>query len=92
MSCSQTILAGWLVLWMLVSPVLHEQFHSDAASASHQCVVTLVQQQQLLAGDGEVAIVPFVSAEVVQVLPHAVSFGTDSDYRLLPGRAPPVLS
>jgi hypothetical protein len=84
-----------LLLWLgafalVVSPELHEFFHKDCQSSDHNCLVTQIQQQSVLAGPAPVVIAPIappmVSAAVYQrdVLPLP-----SCDYRLTPSRAPP---
>ena len=81
-------------LWLQAlsaSPDLHASFHADAPHADHHCAVTLLSHGQIdAAGDQVPVILPaLVTVEIFQsqpLLPCSV------DYRLLPGRAPPLCS
>ncbi|MHB8522115.1 MAG: hypothetical protein ACYDH9_15325 [Limisphaerales bacterium] len=74
---------------LAVSSPLHGFFHRDAAAATHACVVTLLAHGHVL--------LPFCAIQVpppaFSITPFAatpVPTVVSSDYRLLPGRAPPV--
>ena len=94
----RAIVAVWLVAWMLfssllaASPALHEHFHENAAQSSHQCAVTLLEQQQLLSGESHVFVVVADFPEALSIPAVTFSFSSQADFKLLPGRAPPVLS
>jgi hypothetical protein len=95
---SRALLAGWLVAWMLfssflsASPVLHEHFHENAAQSTHQCVVTLLEQQQLLTGELQSFVFAAEFSESELSLLVTNHFVPQGDVRLLPSRGPPVLS
>src|SRR5262245_43522049 len=98
MKITRVIFAGWLVLWMLLSsvlaasPALHEKFHDGAGDSSHQCAVTLIEQQQLVAAELHTLIVILDGPEAKPFVPVVISFVSHDDVPLLPGRAPPSLS
>lgn len=84
-----------LVLWLGLcaleaSPDLHHRLHKDSQNPDHNCLVTQLQHHLLLAGvvllAAAVAPTLWVWVAVIVSLPILPS----CDYRLLPGRAPPV--
>ncbi len=98
MNISRAIVAVWLVAWMLfasllsANPSLHEQIHDNASQSSHQCAVTLLEQQQLLSGEPQVFAFRPDFAETEVLAPATIAFVSQNDLRLLPTRGPPVLS
>lgn len=91
----RSILAGLLVVFLLLStflavaPSLHRLLHDDADQNTHQCAITMLQQQQMLPDDPApllldipLSFVSFVSLIKSVVLPVA-------NCRSFPSRAPP---
>ena len=90
MSVAWLMLLVWLGIFALTtSPQLHQLLHRDAKSSTHQCVVTQVQQQLLVAG-----LVTFLAPLPAPSFP-ALSRRVDSpplssfDYRVSLSRGPP---
>ena len=89
-------LAAFLILWILgsslaaASPVLHRLVHDDAGQDSHQCAITLLEQQQLVTSDSSTVVVPgFAQCRNVGQQPH-LDFVSSVDSRNFPSRAPPL--
>ena len=83
----------WLGIFGLTAcPQLHEWFHKDARSPDHQCLITQIQHQQLVAGGDSLSAPLPSSVEQAPVLPVEFQFVPASDYRLSPSRAPPAIS
>lgn len=82
-----------LLLWlgtfaMVASPQLHSLLHHDANAPEHHCLVTQIQQNQLLAGAAAMVVAPLLTA--IGSICHAVDqFVLARDRRLSPSRAPP---
>ncbi|HWF19966.1 MAG TPA: hypothetical protein VG754_11900 [Verrucomicrobiae bacterium] len=87
---SLLFLALFLFLQTLAAvPGLHRHFHHDADQADHQCVVTLLLQGNLEAASSFVSVMlPAAQVSVIPLRPAFIRVAID--YRLLPGRAPPV--
>ncbi len=81
----------WLGTFALASSHhLHGLLHEDAQNAAHNCFVTQVQQQTVLAGSALV-VVPALPLTFIGLLPSAISLvSADYNYRLSPSRAPPT--
>ena len=81
----------WLGLWALeVSPDLHHFLHKDAQDPNHECLITQLQHHSVIAGFVPVAV-PTVPADgKALVSPCKFHPFVSLDYRLSPGRAPPV--
>jgi hypothetical protein len=81
----------WLAVFALVvSPQLHEAFHKDSREASHNCLVTHVQHQSLLAGAVSVAFIlaaPMMEANCPSYQDFLLP--PTRDYLLIPSRDPP---
>ena len=94
----KSIFAGLLIVWIFVSsllavsPTLHQWLHDDAAQSSHQCAITLFQQQQILPSEPQVAAFVAEVGFVFHLPLHSAPPLTSVDYFCAPGRAPPVLS
>ena len=69
---------------------LHHRLHPNSASPDHQCVVTLVSHGQIHHATAEVALPPAHSVPAALGVRQFYVFLV-VDYRLLPGRAPPVV-
>lgn len=84
----------WLIFTSLLaaSPTLHKHFHETADQTTHQCAVTLLQQQQVLSAEPVVTVVESDFAVLQPLLPQQVEFVSQSDLRLLPTRGPPAVS
>jgi hypothetical protein len=85
-----------LLLWagtyaLTVSPELHRLLHRDAQEQNHNCLITHIQQQLLLAGLVPVTAPAPALVEVASVRPATPQFPPTHDYRLSPSRAPPHL-
>ena len=75
-----------------VSPQLHHRLHDDSASASHECVVTLITKGHLLSGASEAnAVVPVALVFSPLLLDPVWNFSA-VDYRCSHSRAPPFTS
>ena len=91
------VLAAWLItavfvsLLLSASPSLHEQFHPDAAQASHQCAITIFQQQQLLASNPVLIIVELNPGLSRQIDFSECVLFSDRNYNFSASRAPPFL-
>ena len=85
-----------LLVWvgtvaLTVSPELHRLLHKDAQAPGHNCLITQIQQQPLLAGFSSVAAPTAVPVVAAAVCTPEVQFLPASDYHASPSRAPPVL-
>jgi hypothetical protein len=85
-----------LFLWLGVfaaaaSPELHLLLHSDARNANHNCVVTQIQHQPLLAGIVSVGIAAPILAVLNLTRPANFFTSSTADTQLPPGRAPPLI-
>jgi hypothetical protein len=76
---------------LAVSPSLHQILHKDANQATHECVVTMLQKQQVC-GDAPAPLLlgftPTFSISIQNVSTPAVS---QVDYAWSGSRAPPVV-
>jgi hypothetical protein len=86
-----------LVLWLgttalAASPQLHYLLHKDSKSATHECLVTLLSKGQLLAGGAATFVLALIPIFFGLLLIAESSHFSIIEYRLSPGRAPPVLS
>ena len=84
-----------LVLWLgtfalTVSPELHQLLHSDAQSPAHNCLITQIQQQPLLAGVAAITAPAPAPLEIAAACRAEVQFLPARDYQLPPSRAPPL--
>ncbi len=87
------LLLLWLGIFAVTAcPQLHERIHKDAQSPDHQCFITQIQHQQLLAGSCPVAVPAPASVELAPVRPVEIQTFSVTDYRLSPSRAPPAVS
>ena len=78
-----------LVSFLAASPSLHQWLHDDAGQASHQCAITLLQQQQVLPAAPASLI---LDAPVTLVFSAPLTTTADlpvSECRAFPSRAPP---
>ena len=85
------LLLLWLNLLALAAlPNLHTHVHKDAASPTHQCAVTAVEQGKLIFHTP--APVVAATPQAIQLEPaRLVSVSLPAiAYRLAPGRAPPA--
>jgi len=83
-----------LVLWLgtfalAASPQLHRLLHQDAPGPNHQCLITQLQQQPLLAGVAVVSAPAMALGPMLSVAPAVCQFSPVRDCRLAPSRAPP---
>ncbi|MGZ5530111.1 MAG: hypothetical protein ACXWJB_15655 [Limisphaerales bacterium] len=76
---------------MAVSPSLHQLLHQDANQASHECVVTLMQKQQVC-GEAPAPLL-IACAETISFYPHlrSITLVSQVDYSLAASRGPPVI-
>jgi hypothetical protein len=87
------MLSLWLGIFALTAcPQLHELLHKDAQNPEHQCLITQIQHHQLLAGSIPVSAPVLSPAELDPIRPVEFQLFPASDYRLSPGRAPPIAS
>lgn len=90
-------IAGLLTLLLLLSAfashseALHEWLHTDHASSTHHCLVTVLERGQSDAPEATVFVEPQASEHVSAWAPREVSFRS-LDYFLHPERGPPVRS
>ena len=74
---------------LAVSPALHQWLHQDATQSSHQCAITLLEQQQILSSDPH----PILIALDLGLIGFAPLIKTPQtlsvDYTSSPSRAPP---
>jgi hypothetical protein len=83
----------WLGTFALAAcPQLHERLHKDAQSPAHQCLVTQIQQHQLLTGAVPESAPAPSCVELAEVNPVNLQLSSVSDYRLSPSRAPPAMN
>jgi hypothetical protein len=92
---------NWLVasvtvaLWLLtgflaVSEDLHQCLHDDADAAQHECLITKYSEGQFLNGPAPAPLAKVADVLTVPVTHvHDVIFAS-IDFRLPPGRAPPL--
>jgi hypothetical protein len=83
-----------LLLWagtfaLTVSPELHHLLHPDAQGPHHNCLITQIQHQPLLAGFAVITAPVPTPVEVPAVRRAEAQFLPTCDYRLSPSRAPP---
>ncbi|MGZ4973497.1 MAG: hypothetical protein ACXWDN_12120, partial [Limisphaerales bacterium] len=73
------------------SPSLHQLLHQDANQASHECVVTLMQKQQVC-GEAPAPLL-IACAETISFYPHlrSITLVSQVDYSLAASRGPPVI-
>jgi hypothetical protein len=82
----------WIATFALtVSPELHHLLHQDSQGSSHTCLITQLQQHQLLAGFTLVSAPVPALAIAARACAAEVQFLATIDYRLSPSRAPPAL-
>jgi hypothetical protein len=82
----------WIGIFALTAcPQLHERLHKDAQCPDHQCLITQIQHQQLLAGSCPVPVPAAGSVELAPVRLLEIQTFSVSDYRLSPSRAPPAI-
>jgi hypothetical protein len=85
-----------LLVWvgtfaLTVSPELHRLLHKDAQAPEHNCLITQIQQQPLLAGFSSAAAPAVAPVVAAAVCTPEVQFLPARDYRVSPSRAPPAL-
>lgn len=86
------LLLAWFVSFVAAAnPSLHHWFHEDDHAASHECVVTVLQQGQGEISTTIVVEVPIFSGVPPRGLPYE-SFSVAHDTKLYPERGPPSLS
>jgi hypothetical protein len=90
----RVVAALMLLLWLGIfsfaaCPQLHHLLHSDSHQAGHQCLVTQIQHQPLLAGLAHFLVPTPSCFEVPLVHCTDALFLSSSDYRISPSRAPP---
>ena len=84
------MLGLWLGTFaLMVSPELHQFLHPDAQSANHNCLITQIQQQPLLAGFAAFTVPAAALVAVAVAWSPEIRFLPTYDYRLPPSRAPP---
>ena len=77
-------------LLLAASNSLHERFHEDASQSSHQCAITLFEQQQLLSSEPIVCVTEtHFGLAITRELSDSVLFSSH-DYRFSASRAPPL--
>ena len=76
---------------MAVSPALHQLLHDDANQASHECVVTMMQKQQVCGDSPAPLVLGLHSTFYFRTTSSSVSAWSQFDYASAPGRAPPVV-
>jgi hypothetical protein len=89
-----SMLLSALVLFsalIAVSPSLHQLLHQDANQSSHECIVTLMQKQQVCGNAPAPLFIGFAS--VISFSAPALERPALSqvDYASAPSRAPPVV-
>src|SRR5262249_43327503 len=88
------VVSGMLLLWLgmfalAASPQLHRLLHKDAQDFQHQCLITQIKQQWLLAGCAAISLPVPQSSNFEAVLCADSQFVSADDFRLSPSRAPP---
>jgi hypothetical protein len=74
-----------------VSEAMHEHVHTDADHADHSCLIAQLAQGQLTASASD-SIEASPKPLLLGILPAMDAPAViGSDFRLLPGRAPPLL-
>ncbi len=93
----KSVLAGLLVVLVLVSsllavsPELHHRLHADSTQSDHQCALTILEHQQVLASEPQ-TLVPDCSLGLISFLRISHSAALPSfDYASAPSRAPPAV-
>ena len=74
---------------LAAAPVLHQLFHDSAGQPDHHCVVTLLSDGHVQAPSVALFIAPPATVSFAASLSHT-PVALTIDYRLLPGRAPPL--
>ena len=87
------MLSLWVGLFALAAvPELHHLLHPDAQKATHNCLVTQIQHQQVL-GECVPVVVPAAPTAVLgSASAGDCQFVPTTDYRLSPSRAPPSIA
>jgi hypothetical protein len=85
------IAAVLLSALMAVSPALHQLFHNDANQASHECVVTMMQKQQVCGDAPAPLLLGFTPLFTFATVSSPATTWSQFDYASAPGRAPPVV-
>lgn len=85
-----------LLLWagtfaLTMSPELHHLLHADSQAPNHNCLITQIQHQPLLAGIAAITAPAPTPVEVPADCLAETQFLPTCDYRLSPSRAPPFL-
>ncbi len=88
------VVSGMLLLWLglsavVASPQLHRLLHKDAQDLKHQCLITQIKQQWLLAGCAAVSAPGPAFTRLEAAACSDCQFVPTCDYRLSPSRAPP---
>jgi hypothetical protein len=78
-------------LFLSVSPSHHEHLHHDAAQSSHQCAITVFEQQHLLTSNPNVIIVEQNFGILLTIAVSDCTAVSDFDYRFSASRAPPFI-
>jgi hypothetical protein len=76
---------------MVVFPALHAMVHHDAGDPDHECAVTLFCHGNVEAATTAVPVF-CAPAGIIFSQPRPETIFVSPDFRLLPGRGPPVFS
>jgi hypothetical protein len=76
---------------MAASPALHKLLHNDANQSSHECVVTMLQKQQVSGDAPAPLLVGFTPLSTFAPAPSLATEWSQFDYAAAPGRAPPAV-
>ena len=76
---------------MAVSPALHKLLHNDANQASHECVVTMMQKQQVCGDSPAPLLIGFTPQFTFAPTTSPAKAWSQFDYASAPSRAPPAV-
>jgi hypothetical protein len=74
---------------MAIAPSLHALVHPDADTSTHDCAVTLLLHGQVHTPSADIELTQPPTPFLLQAPITVVAF-VSADFRLLPGRDPPV--
>src|SRR3954468_22717790 len=76
---------------LAVSPSLHRLLHQDANQSSHECVVTMMQKQQVCGDAPAPLLLGFTPAFSISVQIASTPASSQVDHSWSGSRAPPVV-
>ncbi len=91
-------LAACLACWLLCAGFVsanfswHHWLHEDAHEESHQCFISLIENQQISGGDAPAAVVTLAGEWSHLPMASQTRFISTVDWLSTPSRAPPAVS